>query len=174
MYTFLSFNICSILLYVELLLLYSRGRVAETMICRFVKLHLPVTCCRCFSGLMNCKTGPGDSIILDWVGPQTGVAKCIVWSDYIENKVWTRVANCLCTHDRVILVLFPDLRSNEGNKHQNKTRVSAYTVRHKSTHIILFLTRHNESINDAKTRMFTHNPHVSVARITFCWWRHNR
>ena len=46
--------------------------------------------------------------------------------------------------------LFPELHSNEGNKHQNNTRVSALTVRHKSTHIILFLTRHNESINDAK------------------------
>ena len=30
----------------------------------------------------------------------------------------------------------------------NNTRVSAKTVRHKSTYIILFLTRHNESIND--------------------------
>ena len=34
------------------------------------------------------------------------------------------------------------------NKHQNNTRVSAETVRHESTYIISFLTRHNESIND--------------------------
>ena len=46
--------------------------------------------------------------------------------------------------------LFPELRSNEGNKYQNNTRVRAETVRHESTYIILFLTRHNESINDYK------------------------
>ena len=68
--------------------------------------------------------------------------------------------------------LSPELRRNEGNKHQNNTRMCASTFRHKSTYIILFLTRHNESINDAKTRIFTHNPRVSLARITFCWWRH--
>ena len=46
--------------------------------------------------------------------------------------------------------LFPELRSNEGYKHQNNTRVSAETVRHESTYIILFLTRHDESTNDDK------------------------
>ena len=35
----------------------------------------------------------------------------------IENNVCTRVANCLCAHERVILVLY----CNEGNKHQNNT-----------------------------------------------------
>ena len=35
-------------------------------------------------------------------------------------------------------------------EYQNNTRVSAETVRHESTYIILFLTRHNESINDYK------------------------
>ena len=44
--------------------------------------------------------------------------------------------------------LFPELRSNEGNKHQNNARVSGETVRHENTYIILFLIRHNESIND--------------------------
>ena len=24
------------------------------------------------------------------------------------------------------------------------------------------------------TRIFTHHPRVSLARLTFCWWRHNR
>ena len=38
----------------------------------------------------------------------------------------------------------------EGNKHHNNTRVSAETVRHESTYVISFLTRHNESINDYK------------------------
>ena len=41
------------------------------------------------------------------------------------------------------------------------------------TYIILFLTRHNESINNAKTRIFTHYPRVSLAPFTLCWWRHN-
>ena len=40
--------------------------------------------------------------------------------------------------------------TNEGNKHQNNTRVSAETVHHESTYIILFLTRHDESTNDDK------------------------
>ena len=33
--------------------------------------------------------------------------------------------------------LFIELQSNEGNKHQNNTRVGAWTVRHKSIYIIL-------------------------------------
>ena len=47
--------------------------------------------------------------------------------------------------------LFPELRSNEGNKHQNNTRVSTETVRHESTYIILFLTRHNDDKNNDKS-----------------------
>ena len=47
--------------------------------------------------------------------------------------------------------LFPELHSNEGYKHQNNTRVCAYTFRHESTYIILFLTWRNESINDDKS-----------------------
>ena len=70
--------------------------------------------------------------------------------------------------------LFPELRSNDGDEYQNNTRVCAETVRHESTYIILLLTRHNESINEYKTTSFTHRPHVSLARFSFCWWRHNR
>ena len=69
---------------------------------------------------------------------------------YIENDVYTRVKNCFSAHERVVLGFFPGLRNSEGNKHQNNTRVSAETVRHESTHIILFLSRHDESINDDK------------------------
>ena len=43
--------------------------------------------------------------------------------------------------------LFPELQSNAGNKHQINARVSAETVRHERTYIILFVTRHNKSIN---------------------------
>ena len=57
---------------------------------------------------------------------------------------------------------------------KNNTRVSAETVHHESAYIILFLTRHNESIDDDKTTMFTHRPRVSLAQFSFCWWRHNR
>ena len=52
------------------------------------------------------------------------------------------------------------MNSREGyfgviNKYQKNTRVSAETVRHESTYIILFLTRHNESINDDKNDIYT-------------------
>ena len=47
-------------------------------------------------------------------------------------------------------VFFRELRSNEGNKHQNNTTACAETVRHESTYIISFLIRQNESINDDK------------------------
>ena len=40
----------------------------------------------------------------------------------------------------------------------NNIWVSVETVRHESAYIILFLTRHDESINDDKTTIFTHRP----------------
>ena len=76
--------------------------------------------------------------------------------------------------------LFPELRSNDGNKHQNNTRVSEETVRHESIYIILFLTRHNESINDEKPRSFHVVPvsyslgfHFTDDVTNDRWWRHN-
>ena len=55
--------------------------------------------------------------------------------------------------------LFPELRSNEGNKYQNNTRMSTETICHESIYIILFLTRHNESINDYKNdELYTWSP----------------
>ena len=68
------------------------------------------------------------------------------------------VTNCFSAHERVLLCLFPELRNNEVNKHNNNTRVSAETVRHDSTCIIIFLTRHNESINDNKYDFYTSFP----------------
>ena len=55
--------------------------------------------------------------------------------------IWTRVANNLWTHESVIMLFTktPKLHS-----------VSAWTVRHESTCIISFRTRHAESINDDK------------------------
>ena len=58
--------------------------------------------------------------------------------------------------------LFPELRRNEGNKHQNNTRMSAETVRHESTCIILFLTQHNGDKNDDKND----DLHTSTPRFT--------
>ena len=43
---------------------------------------------------------------------------------------------------------FPELLSKGGNKHQNNTRMSVWTVHHESTCIILLFKWHNESIND--------------------------
>ena len=60
------------------------------------------------------------------------------------------------------------------NKYQNNTRVRAETVRHESTYIILFLTRHNETKNDDKDDDLYTSPRVSLARFSFCWWRRNR
>ena len=55
--------------------------------------------------------------------------------------------------------LFPALRSNEGNKHQNNTRVSAETFRHESTYIVLFPTWHDEAINDDNNKdLYTSPP----------------
>ena len=46
--------------------------------------------------------------------------------------------------------LFHELRGNEGNEYQNDTRVNTETIRYESTYIILFLTDHDEPINDDK------------------------
>ena len=97
---------------------------------------------------------------------------------YIENNVleWRTVSGLT---RGLLWCLFPGLRSNEGNKHHNNTRVSAETVRHESTYFILFLTRHNDSINDDEMTIFTHRPPVSlVFRSTDdvaidYWWHHN-
>ena len=50
----------------------------------------------------------------------------------------------------------------ELNKHPTNTRVSAEIVRHEGTYIILFLTRHNEPINDDKNDdLYTSSPCVT-------------
>ena len=108
-----------------------------------------------------------------WLSNILSSTKCASYSICISNNVCTRVANCLCDHKRGILVFII-------NKYQNNTRVGAKTVRHESTDIIFFLTRHYESINDDKTTIFTHRLRLSLARCSFCWlchnalqWRHN-
>ena len=78
------------------------------------------------------------------------IVSCVYPMGYIENNVCSRVTNCFCAHESVILV---------GYKQQNSIRISAETVRHKSTYIILFLARHNQSINDDKNDdLYTSSP----------------
>ena len=67
---------------------------------------------------------------------------------YIESKVLLEWRTDSALTRMLFWCLFPSLRSNEGNKHQHNARASTETIRHESTHIILFLTRHNESVID--------------------------
>ena len=55
-------------------------------------------------------------------------------------------------------------------KLQNNTE----TVHREATYIILFLTRYNKSINDNKNGDLYTSSRVSLARVSFCWWRHIR
>ena len=64
--------------------------------------------------------------------------------------------------------------TREINTKITLARVSAETNRQEKTYIILFFTRHNESINDDKSTIFTRRPHVSLVWFLFSWRRHNR
>ena len=71
--------------------------------------------------------------------------------------------------------LFPELRNNKENKHQNNTQMSTQIVCHKCvTYTIKILTLHNESINNNKTIIFTNRPGYTQAHVTFCWWHHSQ
>ena len=63
--------------------------------------------------------------------------------------------------------LFPELRSNKGNKYQNNTRVNTETIRHESTYIILFLTWYNEFINNDNNDHLYIIPMSQLLRIHF-------
>ena len=80
--------------------------------------------------------------------------------------------------------LLSELGSNEDNKHQNNPRVSALTVRRDRTHIIPFLTRHDEHKDDQAddfytlTSCLTWSVYVRVMTSQWTlqrwWWLHNR
>ena len=55
-----------------------------------------------------------------------------------KNNVCILVTNCLCAHSSVILLFIPSLPRNSGNILQNNPLVSAETVCHSSTYIILY------------------------------------
>ena len=115
----------------------------------------------------NCAIAVGGAVNDSTVRHHYDAVQCI------ENNVCTRVRNCFSAHERVILVLISRVAKQLG-KYQNSTWVSGETVCNSSTYIILFLTRHNESINDDKNNIFTHRPCVSLAPFSFCWWHHNQ
>ena len=71
----------------------------------------------------------------------------VLYTERIMNVLEWRTVSALTRG--LFWCLFPELRSY-NYKHQNNTRVSAETVRHESTYIMLFLTRHNEPLNDDK------------------------
>ena len=88
--------------------------------------------------------------VLGWCISNT-VECCYNVFQNIENNVYVLEWQTIYMLTRGLFwCLFPELRSNEGDKHRNNTRVSAQTVCHKTTYIILFLTRHNKPINDDK------------------------
>ena len=63
--------------------------------------------------------------------PDVGIIMCVL--------MWRTVS---ALTRGLFLPLFPELWSNEGNKHQNNTRVSTETALHESIYISQFLTRH--------------------------------
>ena len=70
--------------------------------------------------------------------------------------------------------LFPELRSNKGDEHQNNTQVSAHTLCHKSAYIILFLTWQKQSANYDKT-MISHSLGLcSDDDVTINYWWHHK
>ena len=109
------------------------------------------------------------------------VHQSIMWRHmrFVAHLVCARVANCLCAHGSVILLFISGVAQQRGNKQHNNTRASAQTVHHESTHIILFLTRHNDLINDDKRRSsnidLSHSPSLHAADdvTTDCRWRRN-
>ena len=63
---------------------------------------------------------------------------------YLSDELFQR------SREGYFAVYFPSCKATREINTKNNTRVSAETVRHESTYIILFLTRQNESINDDK------------------------
>ena len=62
--------------------------------------------------------------------------------------------------------LFPELRSNEGNKHQNNARVSPQTVHQRVHTLFYFLHDITNAEITIKTTIFTHRPRISLAQFS--------
>ena len=67
----------------------------------------------------------------------------------VRNKImYVLLWRTVCALTRVLFwCLFPELLRNSGNKHQNNPLVSAETVRHSSTYVILYVNHVLSSIN---------------------------
>ena len=96
----------------------------------------------------------GTDIEVYWVCLPVGTAPTTQRIMYVLS--WRTVS---APTRRLFWYLLHKLQSNKGNKHQNNTQVSAETVHHESTYNVLFLTWHNESINDNKNdNLYTSSP----------------
>ena len=81
------------------------------------------------------------------------------WPSYIKNNVCTRVTTCFNAHKRAIKII------RECPEKQFVTRVhTLFYFLHDITNLYMMI----------KTAIFTHRPMSSLARFSFCWWRHNR
>ena len=75
--------------------------------------------------------------------------QCMVYREYCIFLEWRTVSALTRWLFWCLLV----------NKYQNNTQVSVETVRHESTYIVVFLTRHSESMNDEKNDdLYTSSP----------------
>ena len=70
--------------------------------------------------------------------------------------------------------LFPEKRSNEGNKHQITLEWAHKQFVTRVHTLFYFLHDITNPKMTLKTRIFTNHPRVLLARFTLCWWRHNR
>ena len=90
------------------------------------------------------------------------------------NNVCTLVTNCSGANSRVILVYIPPVASQLGNKHQNNPPVSAETVCHSSTYIILYIWRDNATQKQNKN--FKSNsiaPTIALVFSIFGAWQYS-
>ena len=99
-----------------------------------------------------------------------------LWNEYtfgwkVNRKLcinWSGVPFCAASK-MLFWPLFPVLRNNIETAFE-----CVYTVRRDSTHVIAFLTGDSVPIHDDGNTILTYQARVSLARITFCWWHHNR
>ena len=100
-----------------------------------------------FSGDVNPGTGDGRVVGLRRIGLPCG-KRVNVMTSSSNGQTLVSDGQIAITHDKttmtsVILVLcwclFPSLLRNSGNKHKNNPLLSTGTIRHSSTHIILYI-----------------------------------
>ena len=79
------------------------------------------------------------------------------------------MVNCLCAHERVILVFISIVAAQINTKITLEWAHKQFTMRvHISFHSLYHITNPQMML---KTMISAHHLHVSLARFTFCWWR---